>query len=336
MPMVAASAHAQELIGKGLYATDAQTGSAKLTKGHKIKISCSYQFPFFYNNVPAWRIRFRVDGKTIATSAGGEPKVDPNCKNLNCMQTPAPGNASAFWTPLTAGEHQAQCTLDSDGALHAAGFSFQYQNQSDALEVDIAPALSIGNKKPSTMQPITRRTSGTSSRRSGGLTPRHPGSVAPVPTAKMPKPHLVLELRARPIEGCSVGQAVVLVHGGIKNVGAGYAAIAPGKPVATVQSLVGVYGAKITSGNLSPGQTHPVSVKLKPKGFPAALAGATLKLDARINYQAVGKESSYGGNEQKLTVTFPADFCKPKLRVGSPDQMHMRAQPKPAKLHQSH
>lgn len=117
---------------------------------------------------------------------------------------------------------------------------------------------------------------------------------------------------------------MVLVHGNIKNVGSGPLFIAPGQPVAKIQSLVGVYGGKIPSVNLSPGQLQPVSVKLKPKGFPAALAGATLKLQASINYAVVGRESSYGGNEQELTVSFPADFCQPKLRVGSPAGLRMQ------------
>jgi hypothetical protein len=92
--------------------------------------------------------------------------------------------------------------------------------------------------------------------------------------------------------------------------------IPPGTSVVAITADAGVYGANVSTGNLSPGQALPVSVHLKPKGSPASLAGATLKLDAKVTAKI--QQPSYEGNWQTLTVAFPPNYCKtPAVTTGS-------------------
>ena len=214
-------------------------------------------------------------------------------EDLHHYETTQAFTATAFWTATTAGQHTARCTLDPNKSLAGLGVIvggawYGVNPKQVEFVVDVTPTISKDQAKPS-------------------------GSAAPAPSAKIPDPDLTMSLTAKVLANCALGQDVVQVSGSIKNVGWGYATIPAGKPLVKIESLVGVYGADIPVGTLAPGQSQPVSVGLKPKSLPASLAGATLKLDARLNWsQSVVKEGHHSSSphEQTLRVVFPDDYCK--------------------------
>jgi hypothetical protein len=303
--------------------SDAASGPAgKLFVGRKLNITCRYRYTALFKGKPvAWKLRLEVDGKPIASPAASPPgsglAFDPATKQT---YTKLPSfAATATWTATAAGDHLARCVLDPDAQL--AGVEGQYDRKNNVKErkfaVEVVPAYGPGESKAQASGAPTVAPGKGMSAQGAGTAPQ----VAQ-PKVLVPDPDLRLSLTAQVLPNCGKGQDVVKVGGSVRNVGAGHAVIPAGKPLIKIEAAAGVNGGTIAVGNLAPGQGQPISLMLKPKAMPESLAGAKLTLKASI-IQGVIKESSYAGNEQDLTVVFPASYCKqgkttPRSAPGAP------------------
>jgi hypothetical protein len=314
---------ASDLVAvKAITVSDAVSGPAgKLFAGRKLNITCHYDYKSLFKGKPVgWKLRLEVDGKLIASPDASPPgsglAFDPATKQT---YTKLPSfHATATWTAAAAGDHLARCVLDPDAKL--AALESQYDRKNNVMErkftVDVMPAYGPGEATTKGAGVLT-----VPPGKGKGLA-QAPGTVAQGAQPVVLNPDLRLSLTAQVLTNCGKGQDVVRVSGSVRNVGSGHAIIPAGKPLIKIEAAAGVNGGTITVGNLAPGQGQPISLVLKPKAMPESLAGAKLTLKASI-IQGVIKESSYAGNEQDLTVVFPANYCKqgstqPRAAPGGP------------------
>jgi hypothetical protein len=308
---------------KSVIVKDAKSApGGKLTVGRELEISCHYGYSGSFasapKKLPGWKVRLEVDGKTIASVDATIPG-----NYLASYTFTAAGN----WTAAAAGNHVARCVLDPDSKLASLESEYDRKNniQQRQFVVDVAPVF----------EPGAGMTKGSAAPTPAGALPapgkgksaQAPGTAAQGAAPVVLNPDLRLSLRAQVLSNCGKGQDVVNVSGRLSNAGSGHALIPAGKPIVKIEAPAGVYGGTITTGNLAPGQSQQISLMLKPKAMPESLAGAKLTLKASI-IQGVIKEASYAGNEQDLTVVFPASYCKQGKTTSGAATDLQRAAPK--------
>jgi len=144
----------------------------------------------------------------------------------------------------------------------------------------------------------------------------------------LPTPDLIVEGATATLnQTCNVKQ-VVRVKVRVKNIGSGPFPSLPGNFVLFADAGFGLVDTGVSLPAIAPGARMDRQLTLRSSASPAQLAGKTVPITIRLNKLHWTSEASFNNNTRSLSVTFPANYCKPVLRHAPPAVLQRTGPPR--------